>query len=205
MSVGIVILAAGESARMGAPKQLLEFRGATLLQHAIDCARSIRNAPVAVVLGAHAEQIQMHLKGADVLVVENPEWSAGMGGSLRVGLNALLTAHPTLSSVLFLVCDQPLITAAALGNLIAAQERTGHVIVASEYDGILGVPALFGRELFPQLLALGGGEGARQVIAARRDFAIGVPFPDGTVDIDTPVDYARLRSAPDDLPLLTLV
>ena len=196
MNTGIVILAAGESSRMGAPKQLLTYHGTTLLQHAIDTARELDDAAVVAVLGAHAEQILPQLDAHDILVVENPDWPAGMGGSLRTGLRALLDEHPDISAVIFLLCDQPLLSATTLENLVAAHESTGSAIVASEYDGILGVPALFTRTFFPDLLALEGAAGARQIIWTHRAHAIGVPFSEGAVDIDTPADYARLQSSP---------
>jgi molybdenum cofactor cytidylyltransferase len=196
MNTGVVILAAGESARMGEPKQLLAYRGTTLLQHAIDTAHSIPDAPVVVVLGARAAEIRAKLDPREVLIAENPDWHEGMGGSLRTGLRALLDSHPDISSAAFLLCDQPLLSPAMLGNLIATREQTGSAIVASEYDGILGVPALFGRTFFPALLALEGSDGARQIIWTHRAHAVGVPFAGGAVDIDTPADYARLRSSP---------
>jgi molybdenum cofactor cytidylyltransferase len=205
MSTGIVILAAGESARMGEPKQLLAYRGKTLLHHAIDTALSLPGAPVVVVLGAHAAQIRAQLDEPRVLAAENPEWRDGMGGSLRAGLSALLAAHPGISAAIFLLCDQPLVSTTTLSNLVATQERTGHAIVASEYDGALGVPALFGRELFPELLALHGADGARQIIGTHRDQTIGVPFDDGAIDIDTPADYDRLRNSLSDLSTPTPV
>lgn len=192
MSTGIVILAAGESARMGEPKQLLPYRGTTLLQHSINTALSVQGATVVVVLGAHAAEIRAELDDPSVLVTVNPDWADGMGSSLRAGMRALLGAQPDVSAAIFLLCDQPRVSTPTLGNLISTHERTGFAIVASEYDGILGVPALFAREMFQQLLALRGSEGARQIIRAHRDEAIGVSFQDGAVDIDTPADYAQL-------------
>ena len=96
--------------------------------------------------------------------------------------------------MIFLVCDQPLLSATTLGILVATHQQTGRGIVASEYDGTLGVPALFGREFFLELLALEGTGGAREIIRTHRDRAIGVPFPDLAIDFDTPADFARLRA-----------
>ncbi len=193
MSTGIIILAAGESVRMGEPKQLLAYHGTTLLQHAIATALELDGTPVVVVLGAHAEKIRTQISEPRVTFAENPDWLEGMGASVRVGLSAMLAAHPDVAGVIFLPCDQPLLTAATLRDLIAAHERTGRAIAASEYGGVLGVPALFARDHFPELLALDGATGARQIIWAHRANAIGVPFPEGAVDVDTPADYARLH------------
>jgi molybdenum cofactor cytidylyltransferase len=205
MNTGIVILAAGGSARMGEPKQLLAYRGKTLLHHTINTALSLDGAPVVVVLGAYAAQIRAQLDDSRVLIAENSHWCDGMGGSLRVGLSGLLAAHPEISAVIFLLCDQPLLSTDTLSILVATHERTGSAIVASEYDGALGVPALFARAFFPELLALDGADGARQIIRAHRDQTIGVPFQEGAFDIDTPADYARLRNSRGDPSVLTPV
>ena len=190
MSIGIVILAAGESARMGEPKQLLAHRGATLLHHTIDIAHSIPDAPVAVVLGAHAEIIRPHLDDSDVIVAENLDWRCGMSGSLRAGLTSLLDVNPSLYAVLFLVCDQPLLSASILGMLIAKHEHSGSAIVAAKYNGTLGTPALFACSIFPELLALRGEEGARHIIRAHPEQVATVSFPEGAIDLDTPTDVA---------------
>lgn len=192
MSTGIVILAAGESSRMGEPKQLLAYQGTNLLQHTIDTALSLDATPVVVVLGAHAAKIRANLDESRLLIAINPDWHEGMGGSLRTGLQTLLDTHQDVSTVIFLLCDQPLLSASTLNHLIATHERTGFDIVASEYDGALGVPALFARSMFAELLALRGETGARQIIRAHRDQAVGVAFPDGAIDIDTPADYRSL-------------
>ncbi len=192
MSTGIVILAAGESTRMGEPKQLLAYRDSTLLQHTIATVLAL-DAPVVVVLGAHAAQIRAELDEQGALVVENDAWREGMGGSLRAGLGALLAAHPDTTAAIFVLCDQPLLSVATLTDLMAAHERTGAAVVASEYDGTLGVPALFARELFPELLALHSTGGAQQIIRKYRGQTVGISFPGGTVDLDTPADYQSLR------------
>ncbi len=201
MSTGLVILAAGESKRMGEPKQLLAYRGSTILHNAIDAALSLPDAPVVVVLGAHAAQIRTGLNDPRLLIAENPDWREGMGGSLRTGLSALLTAHPEISAVIFLLCDQPLLCVTTLHKLIATHERTGCAIVASEYAGALGVPALFARSMFPKLLTLQGETGARQLIRSHLDRTIGVPFQAGADDIDTPSDYRALRELSPPIPV----
>ncbi len=195
MSTGIVILAAGESARMGALKQLLPYRGGTLLQHAIETALAVPDSPVVVVLGAHAEKITAEIDFPRVHVVENHDWRSGMGSSLRAGLNGLLAAHPDLSAVLFALCDQPLVTSALLRDIIARHEAAVGSLVASAYAGTLGVPALFPRRLFPELISLDASHGARHLLARYRAEAVEVPFPGGMIDIDTPSDFKALAGS----------
>lgn len=196
MKIGVVILAAGESARMGEPKQLLVHGGMILLKSAIATARAISTEPVIVVLGAHSEKIQLHLENEEVHVAENRDWRDGMGSSLKAGLNSLLAIAPSADAVVFLVCDQPLLSRETLEEIVAAHERTGSPIVAAEYGGTLGVPALFSRALFPELLALSGAEGARRIIQAHRSEVVAVPFPDGAIDLDTPADYSDFLKNP---------
>lgn len=191
--VGVVVLAAGASVRMGAPKQLLPYRGTGLLRYSVETALGASEGPVVVVLGCSAEDFRPALDGLPVQIVENAEWKAGMGGSLRVGLEALLEEHPETGAVLILVCDQPLLSELVLKELIAAYRKGGHGIVASEYGGTLGVPALFDRVFFPDLLALHGREGAKGLIGQNREVVAAVPFPDGIIDLDTPADCERLQ------------
>ena len=193
--IGTVILAAGESSRLGQPKQLLEFRGTTLLRHAAQTALAA-GGPVCVVLGAFAETIRPTLENLPVLVVENRAWREGMGASLRTGLRALLDAHASLAAVVFLLSDQPFISAEKIRALVAEHERTGRAIVASEYGGSLGVPALFASGLFPELRALAGNEGAKKIISRHRDAVAAVAFHEGIADIDTLADYERLHTHP---------
>jgi molybdenum cofactor cytidylyltransferase len=190
-SLGIVILAAGESARMGQPKQLLSYRGRTLLRHTVETALALGDAPVVVVLGAHADRIRPELADLRVLVVENPDWRVGMGTSLRAGLNALLSAHPEIAAALFLLCDQPHISPDLLRHM-EMEWRQGVALIACRYETRPGVPALFAAAHFPELLALQGAEGARQVLAQHANEVVAIPFPAGAIDVDRPEDYAAL-------------
>lgn len=190
-TVGIVILAAGESARMGQPKQLLAYGGKSLLRRAVDTALTLPNSPVAVVLGAHSEQIRPELDGLPVQVVINLDWRGGMGCSLRAGLNSLLATQPDASAALFLLCDQPHITPELL-HILQTEWRRGAQIAACEYESRCGVPAIFDAALFPELLALEGAQGARQVLARHSSEVVALPFLEARTDIDRPEDYTAL-------------
>lgn len=195
-SVGIVILAAGASTRLGVAKQLLAFRGRSLLRHTVEEALGAGCGPVVVVLGAHAERLREEIGTLPVRVVVNPRWSEGMGTSIRTGIAALTGAGQDgeITAAVLAVCDQPFFSAAIVQELIAAHRRSGQAIAAGTYDGARGVPALFSRALFPELMALDGLEGARRVIQAHSDETLAVPFPEGAFDIDTAEDRARLAA-----------
>jgi molybdenum cofactor cytidylyltransferase len=188
--VAAVVLAAGGSTRMGRPKQLLPWRGRSLLRHAVDVACDAGCTPVVVVVGAAAEGLHAELVGLPVVVVENRNWEQGPGTSVRVGLSAIGPAD----AVVFLVCDQPFVGADHVRRLIDFHTATGQPMAASEYAHSIGVPALFAREYFPELAALAPDAGAKQVLTRHREQVAPVPFPAAECDIDTPADYERLTT-----------
>lgn len=191
---GLILLAAGGSSRLGHPKQLLPYRGRTLLRHAAETALASVCRPIVAVLGAQADHLRPEMAGLEVLIVENPEWEQGMGSSIRTGLAALEMSAPDVSGVLLMLCDQPLLSPKALDALVRSHLDTGSPLVASEYGGTRGVPAFFSRALFPELRALKAAQGARAVIAAHASEMVALPLPAGIWDVDTAADYARLRS-----------
>jgi molybdenum cofactor cytidylyltransferase len=197
-SIGLILLAAGGSSRLGRPKQLLDYRGRPLLRHAAETALASRCRPVVVVLGAEVEACTAALEGLSLRLVINTDWPNGLSTSLRAGLAALENETPALSAVILCVADQPLLTPLLLDSLIEHHLRTDATRVAAEYAGKPGVPALFARSLFPQLKSLRGDEGARHLLRDQPDSVARVPFPEGSLDIDTAGDYENLAglSAP---------
>ena len=187
--VPVAILAAGASRRLGEAKQLVRFRGRTLLAHAIATALAADCGPVLAVLGAGGEDLREEAAAAGARVVENPDWASGLGSSVRSALAAVAGAE----AVLFTVCDQPMVTADLLAAIVRAY-RDGREIVAAAYDGAVGVPALFSRRYFGELEALQGDAGARRVLARHADAVHAIPFPGGGMDVDTPADLGRLAA-----------
>ena len=193
-SVGLIILAAGGSTRMGTPKQLLSYRGSSLLQHLAEEAIASECQPTVVVLGAYAEQIKLEISHLPVYVVENRQWTEGMSASIRAGIKALNASCQNLEAAVILLCDQPFVSFRIINQLVETYHSTGKPIVASEYAGTLGVPALFSKSLFLELTALRGSEGAKQVIKKCIHQVFGIPFLAGAIDIDTPKDYQFLQT-----------
>ena len=192
-NIGIIILAAGGSARLGQPKQLLPYAGTTLLQHAIHAATESVADYVIVVVGSRADEISKAIEPGKAVIVVNTNWQEGMASSIRCGINELIKDCPQTNGVLLMLCDQPHVTAALLNDLITAHQNTGKPIVASNYNGAVGAPALFHKSIFPKLLQLKGDIGARSVIQRHdKDVAV-VAFSKGNVDIDTAADYEALR------------
>jgi CTP:molybdopterin cytidylyltransferase MocA len=179
---------------MGHPKQILQYRGESLLRRAALATLGAGCRPVIVVTGANAGLSRRELEGLNVQEVFNPLWETGMASSIRAGIEALLIAAPDTAASVLLLCDQPHVTADVISRLVEAHLATGSPVVASAYAGGFGAPALFVRTLFAGLTRLEGAAGAKQVIkrhAARAHF---VPFPGGEVDVDTPDDYSRLTT-----------
>lgn len=188
MSIAGVLLAAGASTRMQFPKQLLTVSGETLLHRAARTLLEASCAPVVVVLGARAERMQSEVADLGVAIALNQDWQEGMGSSVRCGLARALQVKPDLEGALLALCDQPQVTAA---DFIAIQElfrRAGKPIAAAEYGATVGVPAVFAPATFPELLALGGAGGAREVIRAYETSLVRLPLPAALLDVDEPSD-----------------
>jgi molybdenum cofactor cytidylyltransferase len=192
--IGAVVLAAGSSSRMGSPKQTLQFRGQSLLRRAALAALGAGCSPVIVVTGAHSELSRRELDGLNVRAVLNSLWETGMASSIRAGVEGLLSVDADVDAAVLLLCDQPHVTADVISSLIAAHRSTDRPIVASEYGGSFGVPAVFSRALFAELVRLEGAAGAKQVIKRYASEAHFLPFQGGEVDVDTPDDFSRLMA-----------
>lgn len=195
IKAGLIILAAGESARMGKPKQLLQFKGKTLLRHAAKTAIESQVYSIVAVLGANAEILQNELDNLDLEIVFNEDWKKGMSSSIRAGLKRLLEKTEDLQAVVITVCDQPFVSAEIIDNLLEKYMETRGLIVASRYAETLGVPALFDKRLFTELLNLTERGGAKTLIGRFQDKAVSIDFPAGNCDIDTPEDYSDLAGA----------
>jgi molybdenum cofactor cytidylyltransferase len=198
-NTGAVILAAGKSSRLGQPKQLLQFRGQTLVRRIVDAAREAGCSPVVVVIGSDKNKVARELKRTNAVIVENVNWDDGMGTSIRSGVQQLIDIAPDTKAIVLLVCDQPLVDSDTIEHLIAVGEKTKKAIVASGYAGTLGVPALFNRSCAEELLALDDGSGAKSIILSNQERVAEFPFSEGQIDIDTAADYDKVRLSEDQI------
>jgi molybdenum cofactor cytidylyltransferase len=184
----LILLAAGNSARMGSAKQLLDFAGKPMLRHVAESAQASGCDPVIVVLGANEAEIRPALAGLDVEIVVNESWAEGMGTSIQTGLRAL--ENRDVGGAILALSDQPFVTADFLRGLVERYRESGRPIVAAQYSGTAGVPVFFAREAFPLLMALKPDQGCKGVILGHPGGALLVDCPDAARDIDTPEDYA---------------
>lgn len=191
-NTGIVILAAGSSSRLGGIKQLLVLGDKTLLQHVIAAADAAGLAPIVVVIGAHAVQVEASIAHLKIELVYNTEWATGKASGIVAGVQQLLVLNPQLEKVILSVCDQPFVSAELFTQLVQTQTDTGKHIVASAYAGTVGTPVLFTQAYFEQLLRLQKDEGAKKLLQLNPAQIAMVDFPEGSMDIDTLEDYSKI-------------
>jgi len=186
-----LILAAGESSRMGSPKALLEFRGETFIDRLIRCF-SAYCTPVIVVLGHEPEVIRAGVRfPLQAVFVLNTEYERGQFSSMQCGLRAV---PEDADGVVFTPVDHPNVEGATVVKLI----ESGALIAIPQYLGSHGHPVLFSRSLIPEFLALPPDSQAR-VVTHRHASEIGyIDVADAGIldDIDDPEAYHRLLQAP---------
>jgi molybdenum cofactor cytidylyltransferase len=185
---GIVILAAGSSTRLGQPKQLLIFKGSSLIKRVAKIALDV-SGKVVVVTGHHSEKVKAELLGLPLIIIQNDFFQEGIASSIRVGVGALIENFKSLSGVIFLVCDQPYLSQIVLTELIRSADRTDKKIISSAYGGTTGIPVLFDKSFFDRLLLLKGDIGAKKLIQENLADVATIDFPGGSIDIDTMQDY----------------
>jgi len=175
-----VILAAGESRRMGEPKALLPYQGLTFVEHLLAVTAHPRVGIHRVVLGANAGEIRDKLKLDPASIVVNPDWPKGQLSSLQAAIRSL-PAKLTEGLILCPV-DHPLVSAYLVSELIAAFDSSGKLIVLPTFEGRRGHPVIFRASLYAELLAASPDVGARQVVWAHADSLIQVPTEEeGTI------------------------
>jgi molybdenum cofactor cytidylyltransferase len=192
--IGIIVLAAGRSSRMGTRNKLTEeIDGKPIVHRVVQAALESRARPIVVVTGHQADDVKSRLNGLDVKVVHNPDYAEGMSTSLRAGISALPKG---LDGAIVALGDMPEVQAAHLDRLIAAFEpKEGRSIVVPVFHGRRGNPVLWGAEHFPAMMAVEGDVGARQVLAENAESIVEVDLKSNAVliDVDTPEALAAVR------------
>jgi len=183
-----ILLAAGESKRMGKPKQLMPLGKGTLLEQAVDNLLNSSADETIVVVGYKAREISGRIAGRRVKVVLNPDYSEGMSTSIIAGLNQ---ADPRSRAVMLAMGDQPLIESRTINLLIEAYNSHDKGIAVPTHQGRRGHPIIFNIKYKPELLKLKGDIGGREIIKNHPGDVLEVPVDSDSVitDIDTEEDY----------------
>lgn len=212
MTVAVIVLAAGTSSRLGQPKQLLELAGKPVIRHVVDAAMAADVGPVVVVTGAVSREVERavphkgrsaglldvrtspHLGGRyDALVrfVHNPDFAEGQGTSLARGVSSLADE---IDACVVILGDQPRISPAAIGDVVAAWRSNRVDVVQAKYADGYGHPVLFDRVCFGELAELSGDVGGKEVVKAHRQSRMVVPVS-GKIpaDIDTVEDWESIK------------
>jgi molybdenum cofactor cytidylyltransferase len=183
-----LVLAAGRSSRLGQPKQLLEYRGQTLLDATLNMARSCGFDQLIVALGGASPEVKSTVDLTDCDVVENVHFTTGCSSSIIAALDVVA---PQSDGVVLLLGDQPGVDSSTVNDLV--KTSCGAPLAVSNYSDGRGHPFWFSRSTFDDLRALHGDKGVWKLIESGRWPVVEVPA-EGTVplDVDTWDDYQRL-------------
>lgn len=193
MQIDALVLAAGDSSRLGRPKQLLEWGGKTLLEHVVAKVRTWPVDSIWVVLGSDIDAILESTDLGDAGIVENPEWAEGIASSLRSGLDAIARRGDT-DAVVIVLGDQPEIDASVVEELVERYRATGGPAVVPKYRYQRGNPVLIDRSLWPRLMSLEGDHGAGSLLQAHPEWVEEVWVASTAPrDVDTPEDVEDLH------------
>ncbi len=193
-SIAALVLAAGRSSRMGGPNKLLEeIAGRPLVRIVVEAALGSQARPVVVVTGHQRERVEAALAGLPVMFVRNDNFADGLGTSLKAGVAAL---PPAAGGVVVCLGDMPQVDAALIDRLIAAFEPDkGALVVVPTIDGKRGNPVVWSRRFFPDLMAVEGDVGARNLIGRHAEAVTEVPLSGNAAltDVDTPEALAAVK------------
>ena len=189
--VPIVLLAAGAGERYGGVKQLAPIAGEPMLRR-VACTLLEVGAPVIVVTGAHAAEVETALVRLPVVIERHPGWAKGMGSSLAAGIRRVMADFPDATGALLCLADQPLLDTVLLQGMLARHRAAPDAVLVTAQRDASGPPVLFPHDCFEALANWSGDHGARALLEreARRVERFATS---GMADVDTPEDLERVR------------
>ena len=186
--VAAVVLAAGASKRMTATKQLLPWKHTTMLGYVIEQLKAAGAAHVFVVLGAHQKEILQKVDTKNISIINNENWSDGMGTSIAKSISYLRKNHLEFDGLLVAACDQPLIKLDHYKKLIYSCINENRIVVSS-FDNGRGIPVVFDKIYFDELSTLTKDVGAKSIVKKHLDRLIQIDAPEAAIDLDTKERY----------------
>lgn len=191
--ISALILAAGMSSRMGAPKQLLRLGGRSLIRIVTQNVMASAVDEVLVVTGCMADEVGREIKDLPVKIVYHPEYEKGQGDSLAAGVKEI---NPQTDTLLIFMCDQPLITPGIIDHIITEHKKDRCKALRPAFKGRPGHPVLFTEAVLEELKALAGDEGARGLLVrlGKEARELPVPWEEVVLDIDTPGKFEALKA-----------
>jgi molybdenum cofactor cytidylyltransferase len=190
--IASIILAAGTSSRLGFPKQLVEYKGQTLVEDIVKNILSLNLESNICVTGSSREEVEAKIKDYDIITVYNKDFKKGMSESLKTGIRAVKEMQD-IDAVMIALCDQPLIPSSHYQSLVEEYRKSHFNIICSKYDNSHGVPAIIDRKYFDELLDIEKG-GAKAVITAHLSDSLIIDCSEAAFDIDTNADLESLQS-----------
>jgi len=189
-----VVLAAGASTRMGSPKQLLNWGNSTLLEHTLNTVLELNSSEVVVVLGANFEIIKSEISKYPVTVLNNTSWKVGLGKSIAVAVEYIQKLDYKVDGVMIVLADQPLIDSRFLGELCNAFNPNNNQIITTSYkNGKRGVPVIFDKHYFEELMLLNDDDGAKTLLKTYANSVNSLKPQSENLDIDSKEDYNYLH------------
>lgn len=188
--ISAILLAAGESKRMGAFKQLLPFEGKTFVQCAVDNLMASGADEIICVTGHRESDVRACLSGRAVIFAHNADYKTGMSASIKRGVEAV---SKQAEAVLIALADQPQIKAEVIRRLIEAWKKDRPLILLPTFNGRNGHPVIFDISLKDEIMSIDPNEGLRQVVQAHKDKVLRLEATDEVlIDFDLPEDYSRI-------------
>lgn len=191
-NIAFLVLAAGKSSRMKTPKQLVKIGNNFLLEFVLSKAKDINSNHVYCVLGANSALIRREISSSNIHFIHNPNFNDGLSASIVSGVSQLKIKTQNYEAVLILLGDQPAIEKEYLNAMISLFSEDKSKIIASNYNGKLGVPAIFPKSYFPKLKQLSGDFGAKDILNKNND-VISFNKQTNFIDLDTAKDIQDFK------------
>ncbi|CAD0000832.1 nucleotidyltransferase family protein [Flavobacterium salmonis] len=191
--IAVVVLAAGNAKRLGKSKQLLPWSNSTLLGNVVKNVLAVDANKIFVVLGAYSNEIIEKINLSKTTILINTNWQQGLGSSIATVITEIDNKYSDVNAALLVLADQPFISSIHLNAMIKLHLTDKKSIIITRKEDYSGVPVLFPRKFFSELMLLSNDEGAKQIINRNKNYIKEIVCQDNTADIDTFEAYEALH------------